>query len=150
MSTILLAEDNPDDVWIMRRALKTAGVTEALQVVENGREAIDYLAGKGKYANRDEFPLPCILLLDIKMPYLSGLDVIKWVRTESEMKTLLSIFLTSSKDGRDIHEAYALGANAYLVKPPEIARLTEMLRSMKDFLLVHNQPPPEVPQCRPG
>jgi CheY-like chemotaxis protein len=144
MRTILLAEDNADDVWIMQRALKSAGIEKALQVVENGAVAVEYLSGKGKYADREKFPLPCLLLLDMKMPYMSGLEVIEWVRKESSMPTLLTVFLTSSKDTRDIHQAYVLGANAYLVKPTEIGKLTEIIRSLNEFLLNHNETPPDV------
>ena len=143
MKSILLAEDNPDDVWMMKRAIAAAGITHVVHVVDNGQQAVDYLAGRGKYANRQEHPFPCLLLLDMKMPYMSGLEVLKWVRTECATPTVLTVFLTSSNDARDIHEAYALGANAYLVKPSALAKLTEMLVSLRDFLLIHNQPPPE-------
>lgn len=143
MKTILLAEDNPDDVWILKRAFKAAALTSPLHVVENGREVVLYLSGEGKYADRDQFPLPCLVLLDLKMPYMSGLEVLKWIREESRFPRILAVFMTSSSDRRDIDEAYRLGANAYLVKPSELAKLTDMLRSMDSFLLTHNQPPPE-------
>ena len=143
MKTILLAEDNPDDVWIMKRAIKAAGIASPLLVVENGREAVNYLSGEGKYADRDHYPIPCLVLLDLKMPYLSGLEVLRWIRTESRSPRTLVVFMTSSSDRRDIDEAYRLGANAYLVKPSELAKLTDMLRAMDSFLLTHNQLPPE-------
>lgn len=141
IKTILLAEDNSDDVWIMQRAVKAAGIACPLQVVENGREAVNYLSGLGKYTDRTKYPLPSLVLLDIKMPYLSGLEVLKWLRTESAAPALLAVFLTSSSDRRDVEAAYRFGANAYLVKPSELAKLTEMLKSMEEFLLIHNQLP---------
>lgn len=143
MKTILVAEDNPDDVWIMQRAVKAAEIASPVQVVQDGREAVAYLSGQGKYADREQFPIPCLVLLDLKMPYLSGLEVLRWIRTESRTPRLLVVFMTSSSDRRDIDEAYRLGANAYLVKPSEIAKLTEMLKSLDRFLLQLNQPPPE-------
>ena len=142
MKTILLAEDNPDDVWIMQRALKAAGLAYPVHYVQNGREAVDYLYGAGKYADRLTYPFPSLVLLDLKMPYLSGLEVLSWIRRESSNRTLVSVFLTSSSDLRDVEDAYQLGANAYLVKPSELGRLTEMLKSMEDFFLGHNQLPP--------
>lgn len=143
MKTILLAEDNPDDVWIMQRALKVSGLPHPFHFVQNGREAVDYLYGVGKYADRAAHPLPSLVLLDLKMPYLSGLEVLKWIRQESSNRTLISIFLTSSSDLRDVNEAYRLGANAYLVKPSELGKLVEMLKSMESFFLEHNQLPSE-------
>lgn len=145
MKCILLAEDNEDDVFIMKRALKAANVTLPLQVVQNGKEAVDYLSGNGQFADREQYPLPCLLLLDMKMPYLSGLDVIKWIRQQSGSPNLLVVFLTSSREEMDIEQAYRFGANAYLVKPPDSKKLIEMLESLKTFWLTHNQFPPDFP-----
>jgi CheY-like chemotaxis protein len=142
MKNILLAEDNQDDVFIMKRAMKAAGFNVSLQVAPNGQETVDYLAGKGQFADREKYPLPCLLLLDMKMPYLSGLDVIKWIRRDLNLATLLVVFLTSSRDDMDIDQAYRFGANAYLVKPPDSQKLVEMLESLKTFWLTHNQFPP--------
>lgn len=141
MKTILVAEDNPDDVWIMQRAVKASGLPHPFHFVPNGREAVDYLYGAGKYEDRTLYPLPSVVLLDLKMPYLSGLEVLKWIRQESANRTMISVFLTSSSDLRDIDEAYRLGANAYLVKPSELGKLVQMLKSMESFLLEHNQLP---------
>lgn len=143
MKCILVADDNEDDVFILKRALKSAGVESPLIVVENGQEAVDYLIGTGNYADRREFPLPCLLLLDVKMPYLTGLQVAKWVRQESNLSTLPVLFLTSSNSASDIDQAYRCGANAYLVKPPSLAGFTEMLESVKEFWLTQNQFPPD-------
>lgn len=143
MKTILLAEDNPDDVWIMQRALKAAGLPHSIHFVRDGREAVDYLYGSGKYADRSTHPLPSLILLDLKMPYMSGLEVLHWIRRESSNRTLIAVFLTSSNDLRDVDEAYRQGANAYLVKPSELATLIEMLKSMDRFILGYNQLPPE-------
>lgn len=143
MKCILYAEDDPNDVFIMRRAMKTAGIKNPLQVVDHGQAAIDYLDGNGQYADRGRFPLPCLMLLDMKLPYLSGLEVMKWIRRESSMPTLLVVFMTSSREEMDIDQAYRLGANAYLVKPPDSQKLAEMLEALKNFWLTHNQFPPD-------
>lgn len=145
MKTVLLAEDNPDDAWMMRRCFKSAGIDATLQLVENGREAVAYISGEGKYADRAEYPLPCIVLLDLKMPYLSGIEVLKWLRSESKFPTLLAVLLTSSNDTRDVDEAYRLGANAFLMKPSELGKLVDVLKSLNEFLLVHTVPPPTTP-----
>ena len=145
MKTILLAEDNPDDVWIMKRAVKAAGLSNPMHLVENGRDAVAYLAGEGPFADRSLYPLPSLVLLDVKMPYLNGLEVLKWIRTSSLVPTILTVFLTSSSDMRDIDEAYRLGANAYLVKPSELSKLSEMIKAMEQFLLTHNRLPSLIP-----
>lgn len=115
---VLLAEDDPNDVFFMQRAFAKAGANLPLQVVGNGREAVDYLSGTGKFADRTEFPLPSLVLLDLKMPYLSGFDVLTWIRAHPSLKDLAVIILTSSAEERDRQKAAELGARAYFVKPP--------------------------------
>src|SRR4051812_31070214 len=109
--TILIAEDRDDDVFIIKRGLVRAQIEIHLQVVRDGEEAISYLAGSGKYSDRDAFPLPWLLLLDLKMPRLDGFDVLKWIRQRPDFKSLIVVVLTSSEDIRDVNRAYALGAN---------------------------------------
>src|SRR5579863_6485411 len=116
----------------MREAMKKAGVLDPIQVVSNGQEAIDYFQGIGKFANREESPLPCLVLLDLKLPRVMGLDVLKWIRQQPEVSAIV-IVLTSSKEEADIAAAYRLGANGYLVKPPDVNQLTDMAKAIKDF-----------------
>ena len=138
--TILLVEDEPNDVYFMQQAMQKAGVVNPIQVASDGRQAIDYFKGAGKFANRSEFPLPCLVLLDLKLPYVMGLDVLKWIRQQPQAATIV-IILSSSKDEADVAAAYRLGANGYLVKPPELSKLLDMAKSIKDYWLTHNTPP---------
>ena len=126
---ILLVEDNQDDVFFMRRALTAARVVNPLYVVEDGQAAVDYLAGAGKYADRESYPLPAVLFLDLKLPYLSGHEVLAWIRRQKELEALLVIVLTSSNEASDLSRCYALGANSYLVKPPTPDQLQELAKS---------------------
>ena len=141
--TILLVEDEENDVFFMQQAMKTAGVLNPIRVASDGRQAIDYFKGIGKFVNREEFPLPYLVLLDLKLPHMMGLDVLKWIRQESEVAAIV-VVLTSSKEEADIATAYRLGANGYLVKPPDVNQLTDMAKSIKDFWLTQNTPPPEA------
>jgi CheY-like chemotaxis protein len=141
--TILLVEDDESDVYFLREALKKAGVQNPLQVASDGQQAIDYFKGTGKYANREEFPLPSLVLLDLKLPHVMGLDVLKWIRQEPGTVPIV-IILSASKDDADITTAYRLGANGYLVKPVVVSKLVEMAKSIKDFWLKQNTPPPAV------
>ena len=128
-AALLLVEDNEDDVFFMRRALTGAHVINPLYVVEDGQAAVDYLAGAGKYADRDSYPLPAVLFLDLKLPYLSGHEVLAWIRRQKELDALLVIVLTSSNEASDLSRCYALGANSYLVKPPTPDQLEELAKS---------------------
>src|SRR5262249_27086302 len=115
-ATILLVEDDPNDVFFLKYAFEQAGVRNPLRTVEHGQDAIDYLGGTGKYANRSQHPLPCIILLDLKMPGVSGLDVLRWIKGQPHLACVIVIVLSSSNNDSDIHEAYGLGARSYLVK----------------------------------
>ena len=116
--TLLLVEDNPDDIFLMRRALKKSGVEMPLQVVTDGKQAIDYLRGGGTYSDREQFPRPALVFLDLKLPYVNGFEVLEWIRSDAANRNLEVIILTSSPETRDRETAAALGARAYLVKPP--------------------------------
>ena len=135
---ILLVEDNADDVFFMRRAAKTAGIENPLHVVTDGSQAVEYLSGAGEFSDRDAHPLPCVMLLDLKLPGMSGLDVLAWMHGRPELTTSVVIVLTTSREPRDIHEAYRLGANAYLVKPTSPAQLSDLLSAIKIFWIDHN------------
>src|SRR5437899_2596022 len=110
--TILLAEDSEDDVFLIRRAFQKGHISNPLFVVRDGEEAIAYLKGENKYSNRAEYPLPDLLLLDMKMPRLDGLEVLKWARRQPELHQLRIVMLTSSEDMRDVKKAYDAGANS--------------------------------------
>jgi PAS domain S-box-containing protein len=136
--TILLVEDEENDVFFMKHAFKEVGILNPLQVAQDGKEAMDYLSGNGGYADRERFPLPCLTLLDLKLPRVTGLEVLKWMREQPELKPLIVIILTSSRLGADIEMAYQLGANAYLVKPSSPRELREIAMGIKQFWLEWN------------
>lgn len=116
--TILLVEDNDDDVFIFKRAYKQAQLTHQVQVVTDGQEALDYLEGKGAFADREKYPLPFLVLLDLKLPLKHGLEVLQTIRQHPRLSGLCVVVLTSSAEARDILRAQELGAQAFLVKPP--------------------------------
>jgi CheY-like chemotaxis protein len=133
---VLYAEDDENDVFLMERAFERAGVTNPLQTVIDGAAAIRYLSGAGEFADRERFPIPCLLLLDLNLPRRSGLEVLKWTREQTFLQGLPVIMLTSSSQDRDIGSAYTLGANGYLVKPPSSEKLFEMVTSLRDACLI--------------
>lgn len=136
---VLLVEDDEDDVFFMKRAFKEAGIITPLNVVGDGREAIDYLSGNGKYADRKLWQLPCLILLDLKLPLVLGLDVLKWIRSKHDFDSVIVVVLTSSREDKDVELSYGFGANSYLVKPPDAANLHEMVKRIKEYWLETNQ-----------
>ena len=142
MKLILQVDDDPNDVFLLQHAMTNAGVTNPIQVATDGQQAIDYLSGSGKFADRKEFPLPCLVLLDLKLPHVMGLDVLKWIR-EQRGPALVTIILSASAEDADIAAAYRLGANAFLTKPSEASKLEAMAKAIKDFWLTHNTLPQE-------
>jgi len=139
--TILLVEDEKNDVFFLKYAFKEVGILNPLQVAEDGKAAMDYLSGNGEHADRELFPLPCLVLLDLKLPRVMGLEVLKWIREQPELKRLIVIILTSSRLEPDIETAYQLGANAYLVKPSSPFELRETAAAIKQFWLELNHGP---------
>ena len=144
MRTILHVEDDPNDVFLLQHAMTKAGVANPVQVVTDGRQAIDYLQGAGKFADREKFPFPRLVLLDLKLPYVMGLDVLKWIR-KGQGPALIVLMLTASGEEADIAAAYRRGANGFLVKPSEASKLQDMVKAIKDFWLTHNTLPRESP-----
>ena len=140
--TILLVEDEENDVFFLQQAMQRAGLRNTLQVARHGREALEYLQGAGKFSNRQDFPLPSLVLLDLKLPYVMGLDVLKWIREQPEVSMTIVIVFTSSQEESDIRNAYRCGANAYLVKPSDVGQLESVVQAIRDFWLAHNRPPP--------
>ena len=130
---ILVAEDNEDDVFILRRALKKAGLNNPLHVCGDGEEVIRYLQAEGIYADRVTYPFPRMLLLDLKMPRVNGLDVLRFLRDHPECSGIPKVVLTSSREPRDVKDAYELGANAYLCKPASFEDLQRQLTILHQF-----------------
>ncbi len=128
--TILVVEDTEDDVFFLKRALKSAEIGNPIQVVTDGQQALDYMAGTGPYADRQQYPLPFLILLDLKLPYVMGLDVLKWIRERPEFKSILIAVLTSSQADFDIAATTRLGGDFYLVKPPSKQKLSELVKSL--------------------
>jgi CheY-like chemotaxis protein len=140
MKPILQVDDDPNDVFLLQRAMKRMGVANPIQVATDGREAIDYLQGAGKFADRKKFPFPCLVLLDLKLPYVMGLEVLRTIRKRPG-PALMVVMLTASAEDTDIAAAYRLGANGFLTKPSEASKLEEIVKSVKDFWLTHNTLP---------
>lgn len=132
---ILLAEDNPDDVLMIERAFQTLALSNRLIWVPNGEEAMWYLKSEGRYADRNRFPIPCLVLLDLLMPRINGLEFLTWLRRESHFKELPVVVLTTSVFSSDVRTAYLLGANSFLTKPIDLADLTATIRQISDFWL---------------
>ena len=125
--TILLVEDNEDDVFIIRRALTKAKVSHAVQVARDGLEAVAYLNGEGKYADRQEYPLPVLVLLDLQMPKMDGFEVLSWIQGQPLLKSLRVVVLTNALDSRESSAAHQLGAHSFLVKPADFADSAELM-----------------------
>ncbi len=138
---ILLAEDDPNDVLLLERAFQKAGFGDILKKVRDGGEAIDYLSGKGIYADRERFPLPFLMLLDLKMPGTDGFEVLQWVRSEPELKRLLIVVLTSSNVQSDVDRAYELGANSYLIKPVGFNEMVNLIQRFEIYWSEINRTP---------
>ena len=139
--TLLLVEDDPDDVFHLKRAYKKAGLAHPLYVVADGQQAIDYLAGVGPYADRARHPLPTLMLLDLKLPRRSGLEVLAWVRAQPALRRLPIIALTSSRERADVNGAYDLCVNSYLVKPLDAVALCDLMGRIDAYWLDANESP---------
>jgi CheY-like chemotaxis protein len=130
-SSILLVEDNPRDVELIQRAFKQARMANPIHVVIDGVEAMDYLSGAGIFADRAKYPLPFLVLLDLNLPKVSGLDVLQWLRKQPELNKVCVVILTSSRESNDMESAYALGANSYLSKPGSIEQLVMLMNGLE-------------------
>lgn len=140
--TILLVEDNPDDEALTLRALKKNNIKNEVAIVRDGVEALDYLFGSGQYAGRDVKDLPQVVLLDLKLPKLDGLEVLRRVRADARTRRLPIVVLTSSKEEQDIVASYDLGANSYVRKPVDFTQFAESVRQLGLYWLVLNEAPP--------
>jgi CheY-like chemotaxis protein len=137
-STILLVEDNPDDILLIRRAFRKAGAFDSLEVVEDGEKAVAYLGGTGDYAARE---LPAVVLLDLKLPRRSGFEVLEWLRRQPGLRRIPVVVLTGSGERSDVNRAFDAGANSYLVKPVQFDALIEVMKLLNVYWLLLNQRP---------
>ncbi|HYE30748.1 MAG TPA: response regulator [Methylomirabilota bacterium] len=138
---ILHVEDDPNDVLLLQRACKKAGLNVQIEAVGDGDKAVNYLSGVEPYSNREQHPLPTLVLLDLKMPRRSGLEVLAWIRAQPALRRLLVAVFTSSKHDEDINKAYELGANSYLVKPVGFDALVELMKMVNQYWFTINERP---------
>ncbi len=132
--TVLLVEDDLNDIFIVKRAFRSARIPNPLQVVTDGEEAISYLRGDGKYADRNAHPLPSLMVMDINMPRLSGFEVLEWVKGKPQPLRRIPIIIVSSSDSPgDINRAYELGANAYMIKPMDYRAVEHLFESITHY-----------------
>jgi CheY-like chemotaxis protein len=139
---ILLVEDNPDDVELTLLAFKKYNIKNDLVVIQNGAEALDYLFAEGAYAGRDLSNMPTVILLDLKLPKIGGLEVLRRIRADERTKFLPVVILTSSKEEQDLINGYKFGANSYVRKPIDFAQFTEAARQLGLYWMILNEPPP--------
>ena len=140
-NAVLLADDNKNDVLLMKNAFEAAAISEMLIVVRDGRDAISYLSGQGGYANREIFPRPSLLILDLNMPRMNGFDVLRWLQESGQRKGLSVVILSSSHDESDVRRALALGADGYHVKPCGFHDLVVLAKRLNESWL---KPHPSV------
>ncbi len=139
---ILLVEDNPDDELLTRRALEKNNISNQVVVARDGAEALDYLFGSGAYAGRDTGVLPQVVLLDLRLPKIDGLEVLRRLRADGRTEILPVVVLTSSDEERDIVESYSLGANSYVRKPVDFEQFAQAVLQLGLYWLLLNEPPP--------
>ncbi|MCI0411206.1 response regulator [bacterium] len=139
---ILLVEDDPDDEALTLRALKKNNIMNETVVVHDGEEALDYLFGKGAFVGRDTSIMPTVVLLDLKMPKVDGLEVLRRIRADERIRFIPVVILTSSKEEQDLISGYSLGANSYIRKPVDFNQFADAVREMGLYWLVLNEPPP--------
>src|SRR5216117_437361 len=142
-SPILLVEDDEDDILLLRRAFRNARIANPLFEVRDGQAAIQYLSGEGDYADRTRYPIPFLILLDLRLPKLSGFEVIAWMRDQPQLANLIVVVLTASDHVPDVTKARDLGANSYLVKPGNFEELVQMVKRIKGRWLLLDR----LPEC---
>ena len=142
-SAILLVEDDEADILLLRRAFRNAHIANPLNEVRDGQAAIQYLSGEGDYADRTRYPIPFLILLDLRLPKLSGFEVIAWMRDQPQLANLIVVVLTASDHVPDVTKARDLGANSYLVKPGNFEELVQMVKRIKGRWLLLDR----LPEC---
>ena len=141
---ILVADDSAEDAFILKRAFERAGMTVPIQFVKDGQELVDYLSGTDSFANRQNHPMPRVVLLDLKMPKMDGFDVLRWLQGQPELRRLIVTVLSSSDESKDVNLAYDLGANSYVVKPGSLNGYANIVEKLRDYWLEVNRPPDYV------
>ena len=139
--TVLVADDDVNDISLLKRAFLRAGIDVHLRVARDGEEVIQYLHGDGPYDDRDEFPIPRLLILDLKMPRTDGFEVLEWVRRQDDLRRLLVVVMTSSDEPEDVDRAYDLGANSFLRKPDDFTNLIKISQKLHDYWMETNLGP---------
>lgn len=138
---ILVVEDNPDDVLLLQRAFRKANLMNPVHVVPDGQAAIDYLGGTAPYDDRNRYPIPALVLLDLKLPKRNGHEVLQWIRAQPGLRRLPVAVLTTSRESPDINRAYDLGANSYLAKPVDFDALIELVKTLQLYWMILNERP---------
>ena len=146
-AVILLVEDDPDDQLFMTRALQKAGIRQAIQVARDGEECVQYLNGAGRFGDRQRHPLPCLIILDLKLPKVSGLEILRWLRDHDGLRDLPVLMVTSSGQAADRDEAERNGVEAYRVKPVTFEELVRLAHEIRDRAEDHCD---EAPPCDRG
>jgi len=139
---ILLVEDNPSDIELTQRAFAKSHIANELVVAEDGQEALDYLFGTGKHTGRDVSNIPALVLLDLKLPRVDGLEVLRQIRLDPRTSRLAVVILTTSKEEQDVAQSYDLGANSYIRKPVDFTQFTQAVEHLGLYWLVLNEPAP--------
>lgn len=139
---ILQVEDDENDIFMLQRVFSKTGIPCPLRAVRDGQEALDYLSGNGQYSDRASFPLPCLVLLDLKLPLRTGFEVLHWIRQHPDFKTLVVVVFSASELEEDVRRAYQEGANSYVVKPPGFPQAIELGQLFKGWWLSFNHFPP--------
>ena len=139
---ILLVEDNPDDVELTLRSLRKNNISNEVVVVRDGAEALEYIFATGAYAGRDTSVMPAVILLDLKLPKVDGLEVLRRLRADERTKLLPTVIVTSSKEEKDLISGYSLGANSYVRKPVDFVQFSEAVKQLGLYWLLLNEPPP--------
>lgn len=140
-ATVLLVEDDPDDVLLIRRAFAKAGLLASMELVGDGERAIQYLSGAEPFVSRERFPLPVVVLLDLKLPKRSGFEVLEWLRSQPGLRRIPVVVLTGSAQSSDVNRAFDIGANSYLVKPVGLEALTDIMKTLNLYWLLMNERP---------
>jgi CheY-like chemotaxis protein len=148
-AVILLVEDRADDILLVQKAFAKGDINNPLVVVRDGEEAMAYLTGEGRFSNRAEYPLPDLILLDLKMPRIDGFEVLGWIRRQPGFASIRIVVLTSSDAIQDVNRAYALGANSFMVKPLDFENVVEMAKMLRTYWL-HMDKAPEASRLAKG
>ena len=141
---IFLVEDNPDDVELTLRSLKKNNISNEVVIARDGVEALDYLFATGAYADRDTTTMPAVILQDLKLPRVNGLEVLRRLRADERTKLLPVVIVTSSKEEKDMVDGYKLGANSYVRKPVDFVQFSEAVKQLGLYWLLLNEPPPQI------